>query len=181
MKGTSGELNPDAVEYYSRVGFFGAPKEAIAVMQTAHPGLWEPVAGSGGLGFQQMGGEVSLTFEENESGAIHGAIVEIKGGGGGPRMMTVEMWMTGMEKPWDMQWEVQHSGPIAGQIKTHKEREVHYYCDMKAMDPSGAISEPARCHFMLGAPTPEELAYRKLSDAPPLRRAYSRSENMDQP
>lgn len=174
-RATSGELNPDAIAYYRKAGLFGAPRTAVAALEGINPGQWKPIAGSGGLGFQEQGGELSLTFEANESGAINGAVVEIKGGGGGARLMAVEMLMTGMEKPWDLYWEQQRPGPIAGQIKTRDQHEVHYYCDMRAMDPSGALTEPERCHFSLDTPTPEELAYRKLPDAQPLMRAQSRS------
>jgi hypothetical protein len=174
LRKSSGEINPKAIEYYRQAGLLGASRDALDVLKS-QPELWESVEGSKGLGFSQTGGGLSITFETNDQDAINGAVVELEGGGGGARLMTIEMWMTGMEKPWDLYWEQQKPGPIAGQIPTRDQQELHYYCDTVAMDPSGALVEPSRCHFLLNMPTPEELAYKKQGGAP-LPAARSRLE-----
>lgn len=171
----SGEINPEAIEYYRKTGLLGASREALAVLKS-QPELWESVEGSEGLEFRQTGGGLNVTFETNEQDAINGAVVELDGGGGA-RLMTLEMWMTGMEKPWDLYWEQEKLGPIAGRIPTPDQQELHYYCDTVAMDPSGTLAEPSRCHFLLNMPTPEELAYKKRAGAPPLTSARSRTED----
>ena len=171
----SGEINPKAIEYYRQAGLLGASRDALAVLKS-QPELWESVEGSNGLGFSQAGGGLSITFETNDQDAINGAVVELEGGGGGARLMTIEMWMTGMEKPWELYWEQQKPGPIAGRIPTRDQQELHYYCDTVAMDPAGALVEPSRCHFLLNMPTPEEIMYKKQAGAPPLPSARSRLE-----
>ena len=175
LMNSAGKINPDAIEYYRKAGLLGASRKALAVLK-AQPELWESVEGSEGLGFRQAGGGLTINFETNDQDAIHGAVVEIDGGGGGARLMTIEMWMTGIEKPWELYWEQQKPGPIAGRIQTKDRQELHYYCDTTAMDPAGALMEPSRCHFLLNMPTPEELAYKKQAGAPPIQAARSRLE-----
>ena len=84
--------------------------------------------------------------------------------------MTIEMLMTGMENPWELYWETMRPGPIAGTVPTPNGQEVHYYCDMVSMDPSGSLNQPSQCHFLLNQPTPELLNYLQNKDAEPIQK-----------
>ncbi len=171
---SSGEVNPDAVSYYRKRGLLGASKDALAVLKS-QTDMWRE-SGEGGLNFEQVGGGLNLNFETDQEGNINGAVVEIDGGGAGARLMSIEMWMTGMENTWDLYWETQQPGSLAGTIPTPSGQELHYFCDMTSMDESGSLNQPSRCHFVLNQPTPEYLNYKQQADAPPLQKARSRLE-----
>ena len=169
----SGKINPDAVEYYRKRGYLGAGQEALAVLKS-QPEIWSTKDGDP-LHFEDVSGGLSVKFEINQDGLLNGAVVEMSGGGAGARLMSAEMVLTGM-KPWDLHWETQAPGPVAGTIPVKDSEELHYYCDMQSMDESGALNEPSRCHFMMNEPTPELQAYLKQSDAPPIQKAHSRMQ-----
>lgn len=167
-------INPDAVEYYRRRGFLGADKSALAVLASQFE-LWKSVEGTDGLGFQETySSGFDLRFEADPQGKIIGATVEIKGGGGGARLQTLEMWLTGSDHPWELFWETERPGSLAGQIPTPDGQELHYFCEMVSADAEGAINEPTRCHFLLNQPTPEQVAYSQQGDGLPLMKAKSR-------
>lgn len=168
----TGEINPDAVEYYRKKGLLGASKEALVVLGSQTE-LWA-ATGDHGLSFEQVGGGLKLTFETTPEGTIHGAKVELSGGGAGARLMTVEMWMTGMGNPWELYWETEQPGPMAGTILTPDGQELHYFCAMASMDEGGALSQPTDCHFMLNQPTPELLEYLQQGNVKPPQKARSR-------
>lgn len=169
-----GQVNPDAVEYYRKRGYLGADQETLALMKSQHE-IWHSKSDQP-LHFEQVGGGLSLDFELDPQGMIKGAIVEMSGGGAGARLMSAEMWMTGNEKPWDLYWETQAPGPIAGTVPIRDGEEVHYYCDMNSMDEAGSLNEPTRCHFRLNEPTIELQAYLSQPDARPIQKAKSRIE-----
>jgi hypothetical protein len=174
MKG--GVINPDAVEYYRKRGLLGSSTEALAVLRSQTE-LWQEKGSAGNLSFEQVGGGLSLTFETDLKGQLNGAIVEVDGGGASARLMTIEMWMSGMENPWELYWETERPGPIAGTIPTHDDQELHYYCDMVSMDDAGSLNHPSRCHFRLNEPTPELQRYLQQPNAKPLQKAKSRLEH----
>ena len=169
------EVTPEAFEYYRKRGLLGAPQAAVAILSN-QPEIWQQVEGSNGLGFRQAVGGLTLTFETSDEGLINGAVVNLEGQGGGAQLMTVEMWMTGMEHPWELYWETERPGYLAGQVPTPDGQELHYFCDMVSVGDDGALNEPSRCHFLLNQPTPEELAYQETDGALPLMKARSRIE-----
>lgn len=169
-----GKVNPDAIEYYRKKGFLGAKVETLAVLES-QPDIWKADP-KNPLRFEQVGGGLDLTFETDKEEQINGASINITGGGGGARLMTIEMLMTGMENPWELYWETMRPGPIAGTVPTPDGQEVHYYCDMVSMDPSGSLNQPSQCHFLLNQPTPELLNYLQNKDAEPIQKARSRIE-----
>ena len=169
----SGQINPDAVEYYRKRGYLGAGQEALALLKSQTE-IWRIKAGDP-LSFEDVSGGLNIKFELNQEGVLNGAVVEMSGGGAGARLMSAEMVLTGM-KPWDLYWETQAPGPVAGTIPVKEGEELHYYCDMQSMDESGALNEPSRCHFMLNEPTPELQAYLQQPDASPIQKARSRMQ-----
>ncbi len=169
----AGQVNPDAVEYYRQRGYLGAGQETLALLKSQTE-IWQAKKDDP-LAIEDVSGGLSIKFEVDAQGTLNGAVLDMKGGGAGARLMSAEMVMTGME-PWEVYWETQAPGPVAGTIPVKDGQELHYYCDMQSMDESGSLNEPSRCHFKLNAPTPELQAYLKQADAPPIQKAKSRLE-----